>query len=459
MNDYNNSGTHISSSILKQYHRMGFKPIPIGDDGVTPNVNGLLTPEEQENSIRESKSGKEEPVNYIYHHPEFWNEERIEREAYRFKSVATTYGKTHLRDEEGRDLYLYELDIDDKEIFTRLSIVSINGKDHYFLNEISKLMFGVKTRKEWGRRYYWLSHKQERPIRSNDCKIGHRFELKTDNSTGHGTLPPSRYRNDASKHYQSIGVDKIVIQDGMYGGLLKILDDCLVDKKNNRSNSHEAEQKKKNVAEQRIRFDLTEEDTDELLNEISNYYSEGFRHNVIYGLSALLFKRNISLMSSECIITNLCNNIDNPDPEKMNRLTTLRTTYEKGDAGQPLEGYSSLLKTFVSISGEDKAQETMRCLLGGSNKYGNPVLNQSDENVRKELSNHVFEIMSYSPLTFVIAHRNKKQILHGRIYSNNDSENQNNHVQNNNSLTISQTTSTQFVRYSSVIINAKKKKK
>ena len=47
MNDYNNSSNHISKSILIQYHKMGFKLIPIGDDGVTPNVSGLLTPEEQ----------------------------------------------------------------------------------------------------------------------------------------------------------------------------------------------------------------------------------------------------------------------------------------------------------------------------------------------------------------------------------------------------------------------------
>jgi hypothetical protein len=448
MNDYN----HIPISILKLYHKIGFKLIPIRADGVTPNVSGLLTPEERETSIHESISRKEEPVNYIYHHPEFWSEDRIEREACRFINVATTYGKTHLKDAENSDLYLYELDIDDKEIFTRLSIIKINGTDHCFLGEIGKITFGVKTRKEWGRRYYWLSHKQERPIRSNDCKIGHRFEIKPDNSTGHGTLPPSRYRNDSSKHYQSIGTDKIAIQDGMYDGLLKTLDDCLTNKKNNKSNSHEADQKKNNAAEQRIRFDLTEEDVEELLNEILNYYSEGFRHNIIYGLSALLFKRNISLTSSECLIINLCDNIDNPDSEKIDRLTTLRTTYDKGVTGQPLEGYSSLLMTFVSISGEDRAQETMRCLLGILNKYGNPVLNQLNENVRKELSSHVFEIMSYSPLTFVIAHRNKRQILHGRIYYSNDGENQN--IQGNNSVTMSQSTTTQYVRYDSVIINA-----
>src|ERR687897_677636 len=80
---------------------------------------------------------------------------------------------------DGIVLYLNELDIDDKEIFTQLSIVSIKDQDHYFLDDIGKETYGVHTRKEWGRRYYWLSHQQEKPIRSNDCKVGHRFEIKT----------------------------------------------------------------------------------------------------------------------------------------------------------------------------------------------------------------------------------------------------------------------------------------
>jgi hypothetical protein len=80
MNYHNNNDTHQPSSLLIQYHKMGFKLVPIGYDGVTPNVGGLLTPEEREFSIHESKSGKEEPLNYICYHPEFWNEERIERE-------------------------------------------------------------------------------------------------------------------------------------------------------------------------------------------------------------------------------------------------------------------------------------------------------------------------------------------------------------------------------------------
>jgi hypothetical protein len=46
MSNYNSSSNQISESILIQYYRMGFKLVPIGEDGKIPNVNGLLTPEE-----------------------------------------------------------------------------------------------------------------------------------------------------------------------------------------------------------------------------------------------------------------------------------------------------------------------------------------------------------------------------------------------------------------------------
>jgi hypothetical protein len=88
--------------ILINLYKIGFKPVRLSEDGKTPNVSGLLTPEEKQRSIEESNDGKEHAVTYIYNHPEFWNEQRLEREAWRFNNVATTFGKTHLKD----DLYL-----------------------------------------------------------------------------------------------------------------------------------------------------------------------------------------------------------------------------------------------------------------------------------------------------------------------------------------------------------------
>ena len=337
MSDYNNSSNHISESILIQYYKMGFKLIPICGDGVTPNVSGLLTPEEQQKSIRESKNGKVEPVNYIYNHPEFWTEDRIKREAWRFINVATTYGKTHLKDDDGKDLYLNELDIDDKEIFTRLSIVVVNGQEHYFLDDMGKETFGVLTRKTWGRRLYWLGHQQEKLIRSNDCKIGCRFEIKTDNSTGHGTLPPSRYRNDATKHYQHIGQNRIVVNDRMYGGLLKILEDCLKPKRDKDTDYNTEE------STSCSRINLNDEQIDSLYQLLYPCYTTGYRDQIIYGLSGLMHKHFVAIESTTSLVQKLT--ID--DEEKANRLLILSSTYEKNP--KEVSGYQYLLSVLENV--------------------------------------------------------------------------------------------------------------
>ena len=94
------------------------------------------------------------------------------------------------------------------------------------MNAMSKYLC-VKTKKRYGHRIYWLSHKQNSPIPSRRCKKGCEFEIKTDNTLGHGTLPPSIHRDDPNFHYQNKGQNKIVVLDTLYDELLKLLSDCL----------------------------------------------------------------------------------------------------------------------------------------------------------------------------------------------------------------------------------------
>ena len=86
-----------------------------------------------------------------------------------------------------------------------------------------KITYVVKTKKKYGYRIYWLSHEQHPSIRITDCKPGYEFEIKTDNTLGHGTLPPSNHRDDLTFRYQSIGGNKIAIEDGLYDGILNVL--------------------------------------------------------------------------------------------------------------------------------------------------------------------------------------------------------------------------------------------
>jgi hypothetical protein len=82
-----------------------------------------LTSEEENRSREESSDGQVHPVNYIFNHPEFWTVDRIKQEPWRFNNVATTFGKTHLTDEQGASLYLNVIDIDSKQVYDNLAII------------------------------------------------------------------------------------------------------------------------------------------------------------------------------------------------------------------------------------------------------------------------------------------------------------------------------------------------
>ena len=198
--------------ILLNLHSIGFKLVPLAKDSKTPTLSS---------------------TNDIYNNPDYWTPQKLETEGYRFSNIGTTYGRTHIKDKQGKELYLNELDVDSNEVFTRLGIVRIQDKDYFFIDEMRRITYVVKTRKPYGYRLYWLSHKQHPPIRTQDCKLGHEFEVKTDNTSGHGTLPPSRHRDDVTFRYQAIGQNIISVQDKLYDGILKVLADCLKPRRQN----------------------------------------------------------------------------------------------------------------------------------------------------------------------------------------------------------------------------------
>lgn len=201
---YNGKGVVIKTILL--YHEAGFIIIPLGDDRKTPAVPSTKA---------------------IYDNPS--TPEGLRENKHLFKNIATLLGKTHLKDADGRDLYLNILDIEDKKVYDTLAALRVDGR--YFLDDMPKTTFVIKTRKKWGLRIYWLSHEQNPPIGTKRCKFGYKFEIKTDNTLGHSTLLPSRHRDDEHFRYQSIGQEKLAILDGLYHGLLNALSDCLRPKK------------------------------------------------------------------------------------------------------------------------------------------------------------------------------------------------------------------------------------
>jgi P4 family phage/plasmid primase-like protien len=349
MNDPVHSN-HISVVEIRRLHEMGFSLVPLADDGKTPNTFGLLTEEERQKSIEESVDGKEHPVNYIYNHPEFWNNNRIEKERMRFKNVATLLGRTHLRDPDGQPLYLNALDIDSEQVFTTLcKLKGPNDKDIYFIDEMCKNTFVSKTKKKFGRHIFWLSHEQHKAIGTRQCNHGSEFEIKTGDSPSQITLPPSRHRDDCNIRYHSIGLDRIKIIDKMYDELLKILEDCF--KPINKKNS--------------FRDDGTDHDSEYLeftlqtiANHIGQFYNKGHRYSIIVGFTGLAHKRNLSKEHSSRVIDILTKN----DEERTSRFRILDDTYNKEP--RLVSGYNYFLSVLENASGEHRiAVDVLRNIL------------------------------------------------------------------------------------------------
>ena len=80
-------------------------------------------------------------------------------------------------------------------------------------------------------------------------------------------------------------------------------------------------------------------------------------------------------------------------------------------SGELITGQNAFFKTLVHIVGTDAANQTTSGIIQILKKNQNPVLSQLTENIRDDLSGHIFETVCYDPLTLVVAHAVKKQIL------------------------------------------------
>ncbi len=306
----------IPVDTLINYHSMGFKLIPLNEQGI-PNVQGLLSPTESQVSSQASNDGKDHPINYIHEYPEFWNEDRLRKESGRFNNVATTFGKTNKKDEDGSPLYLNALDIDSEQVYTTLSRLNgSDGIDFYFLDKACKSTFVSKTKKKHGLHIFWLSSKQHKPITSSECKPGCEFEIKTD--TQQCTLPGSSHRNDPLFTYKKIGINEIGVCDGLYSELKDTLQDCLRPK----NDGYVTEFRSNNNT---LNINLSEYAIGSIASLLSPYYKKGSRDELVFGLSGFLHKQNISEQSVVAIIRILTN----CDEEKYSRILTVKSTLGK----------------------------------------------------------------------------------------------------------------------------------
>jgi hypothetical protein len=89
---------HIRPETLIYLRKLGFKLLPLSSD----------------NEVVMAWTA-------IYENPDYWSGDKLVSQHWKFKNVATVFGKTHLKDSEGRDLYLNGLDCDSEAVFKILT--------------------------------------------------------------------------------------------------------------------------------------------------------------------------------------------------------------------------------------------------------------------------------------------------------------------------------------------------
>ena len=166
----------ITLEIIISLWKSGFKPVPLNELSTSPTI----------------------PWSEIYSTPDFWSDDKFGLYLNKFHNIATTFGKSHLRDVDGRELYLHCLDIDSNEVLNRVLTL---------LEQWKVVTFVTKTQKDCGYHVYWFEHSDEHdPILTEYCKKGSEFEIKCGKSLC--TLPPSRHRDNPFFYYENAGHNK-----------------------------------------------------------------------------------------------------------------------------------------------------------------------------------------------------------------------------------------------------------
>jgi hypothetical protein len=353
----------ISLETLISYCKIGFKLVPLDEISNSPMI----------------------AWSDIYTDQNFWSIEKLREYSDKFHNMSTTFGQTNVRDQDGKELYLYCLDIDSEEVLKRVNTL---------LEEEWKLKtFVTKTQKDCGYHVYWFEHKKEdnEPIGTEYCRKGYEFEIKCGKSLC--ILPPSRHRDNPLFHYENVGQqDKIMVADGLYERLVNdILKDCVRRKKKHPKlkklnilkdggnkyasessiTSQEAAEIQA-VATANNKLDqylttssaipkaivLNDKQIEMSTQYLIPYYYEGTRHKFVFGFAGLSYKEDIDEASAAKILENICKRTD--DSEIDARLDTLHRTYVNGseNGSDAITGKTRLKEVIIHVSNcDDKDAE------------------------------------------------------------------------------------------------------
>jgi replicative DNA helicase Mcm len=365
-NNFDSDNNELSSETLKSLHRLGFKLVALTDNGWPSR---RWTP--------------------IYDNIDYWRESDFTNLSTisKFKNVASTAGKTHLKDSNGNNLFLNVLDIDSENVSNVLNksihelialynsaglkikefidCINLQSKDEEqiikksLLEILKKFTYVTKTRKPYGFHIWWLSHIQNKSILSKYCKKGFEFEIKADKRGTLCTLPPSTHREDITFRYIAVGnTNSLLVNDALYDLFLELLSECLlpnsISKINNvqenpyfESNQDVKDYKEK-ISKNLIFHSLSDKTVKITIDYLSSYYEEGDRNNFALPFAGTAFHSNLSEETAISIMAGICEKTNDID-EKKSRINTIQTTYKKGINGIEITGGPTLAELIVKL--------------------------------------------------------------------------------------------------------------
>ncbi len=351
---------------LKSLNKLGFKLVALTEEGLPS-----------------------EPWTSMYENSDYWKESDFTNPTIisKFTNIASTTGKTHLKDPNGNDLFLNALDVDSKYVSYVLNMsidelstlypkadlklkefigsVNLSGKDEEQINKKSLLellkdhTYVTKTKKSHGHHIWWLSHIQNKSILSTYCKKEYQFEIKADKSGALCSLPPSTSRKDYTFRYKAVGnTNSILVNDVLYDLFLELFSGCLlpnsitkiknVQEKTYIESDQCVEDNKKKTYKNFVFHSLSDKTIKSTIDYLEPYYKEGDRNNFALPFAGTAFHSRLSEKTAILIMEGICDKTNDID-EKKNRISTIQTTYRNGLAGTEITGGPTLAELIVKL--------------------------------------------------------------------------------------------------------------
>lgn len=179
------------------------------------------------------------------------------------------------------------------------------------------------------------------------------------------------------------------------------------------------------------------------------FYTRGRRHNLVLAVAGYLHKSGVSESVISEVVESLASQTN--DEDSQDRLQAVNDTCSKDANSDQVSGYNKLLEAL------DNNQKAVADIVQVLNELGLGSFNISDEwkvhqsgevekvlppNILLELTPNIYKLISYNPLTFIVADQKRKEIIKSIVATPRKTRDNNNKSTSTTTSTETTTTTT-----------------